>query len=206
MWYTTVRTLWKNIPSLYAHSSSHRGLQASPHPSSWYQNQFQHCFISHSIRKVYPVLCSPVLIFINCIFHFFPTFPFLTQFSPVQPSATFEYLISTNPAKINKSYYISSNLCTNYKCRFHCFEYLLASTFSQAYSRHNSASPPKQKFKDVSWFLTLKKTISKISTGTHFWFCQQPTYIICYLKLIHTAHSHNLFFLGTVQTSLAQIY
>jgi hypothetical protein len=42
----------------------------------------------------------------------------------VQPSATFEYLISTNSAKINKSYYIFSNLFTNYKCRFHDFAYL----------------------------------------------------------------------------------
>jgi len=88
----------------------YQGLQAPPNPSSWYHNLFQQCFISHSIQKVYPVLCSPVLIFINCIFHSFPIFPFLTWFSPVQPSATFEYLISTNPAKINKSYYIFSNL------------------------------------------------------------------------------------------------
>jgi hypothetical protein len=42
----------------------------------------------------------------------------------VQPSATFEYLISTNPAKINKSYHIFSNLYTNFKCMFHYFEYL----------------------------------------------------------------------------------
>jgi len=52
----------------------------------------------------------------------------------------------------------------------------------------------------------LKKTISKISTGTHFWFYQQLTYIISYLKVMHKTNSHNLFFLGTVQTSMAQIY
>lgn len=79
---------------------------------------------SVTIQKVYPVLCSPDLIFINCTFHFFPIFPFLTWFNCVQPSATFEYLISTNSAKTNKSYYIFSNLYTNYKCRFHYFEYL----------------------------------------------------------------------------------
>jgi hypothetical protein len=120
----------KHVPSSYIHSNffsvfDHLGILSI---------YTRICFstvssVTLSRRFIQFCLCSCVLIFIHCISCFFPISPFVMWSSRVQSLATFEYLISTDPAKINKGYYIFSKLYRDYKCRFHYSEYLTGLKF-----------------------------------------------------------------------------